>query len=138
MQPGDTLVVWRLERLGCSFKQVVEHVEALQQRQIGLRSLDEGIDTTGSNGTAQLRVFAALVACEHNLWSERTLTGLGLARARGRRGGRKPKMTSDRVQQTVQLMKNPDMSVQQICKTLGISSSTLYRYVTPTGEVRKE
>jgi DNA invertase Pin-like site-specific DNA recombinase len=138
MQPGDTLVVWRLDRLGCSFKQVVEHVEALQRRQLGLRSLHEEIDTTGPDGPAQLRVFAALVACEHNLWSERTLTGLGIARARRRLGGRKPKMTPDMIQQAAQLIKNPDISVQQICQQLAISRATLYRYVSPTGEVRQE
>jgi DNA invertase Pin-like site-specific DNA recombinase len=82
MQPGDTLVVCRLERLGCSFKQVVQRIEELQCRQVGLRSLHEQIDTTGPDGPAQLRVFAALVACEDTLSSERTHTGLAIARAR--------------------------------------------------------
>jgi DNA invertase Pin-like site-specific DNA recombinase len=138
MQPGDTLVVWRLDRLGCSFKQVVEHVEALQRRQLGLRSVHEQIDTTGPDGSAQLRVFAALVACERTPLSERTQTGLGLARARGRLGGRKPKMTPDMVQQAAQLMQNPAVSLNEICQTLKIGRTTLYRYVSPKGEVREE
>lgn len=137
LQPGDTLVVCRLDRLACSFKQVVEHVEALQQRQIGLRSLHEGIDTNGSDGPSQLRVFTALASCERTLRSERTHTGLAFARARGRLGGRPRRITPDQVNLMAQLMKNPDASVQQICEQFDISRTTLYRYVSPTGEVRQ-
>jgi len=100
--------------------------------------LHEQIDTTGPDGPAQLRVFAAVVACDRTLLSERTRTGLSFARARGRAGGSKRRVTPDMVQRAAQLMQNPDVSVPQICQQLAISRATLYRYVSPTGEVRKE
>jgi DNA invertase Pin-like site-specific DNA recombinase len=137
MQPGDTLIVCRFDRLGYSFRQVVQTIEELQRRQLGLRSLHEEIDTTGPDGPAQLRVIAALVACDRTLLSERTQLGLDFARVRGRFGGRKRQVTADMVQQAAQLMQNPDVSVQQICQQLAISRATLYRYVSPTGEVRQ-
>jgi len=137
MHPGDTLVVERLACLGCSFKQVVQTIEYLQQRQIGLRTLHEQIDTAGPDGPAQLRVLMAFVACQRSLLRERTQTGLDIARIRGRLGGRRRTMTPTKVAQAVQLRKNPALSVQQICQTLGISIATLYRYVSPTGEVRQ-
>lgn len=138
LHPGDTLVGERLACLGCSFKQVVHQIEHLQQRQIGLRSLQEQIDTAGPDGPAQLRVLMAFVACQRQLLSERTQTGLDIARTRGRLGGRRRTMTPAKLAHAVQLRKNPALSVQQICQTLGISCATLYRYVSPTGEVRQD
>jgi DNA invertase Pin-like site-specific DNA recombinase len=116
---------------------VVQNIEGLQRRQIGLRSLHEQIDTTGPDDPAQLRVFAAVVACDRTLLSERTQTGLSFA-TRGRSGGSKRRVTPAMVQRAAQLMQNPDVSVQQICQQLSISRATLYRYVSPTGAVRKE
>ena len=137
MQPGDTLVVWRLDRLGRSLQDVVQKVEELARRQIGLRSLQEGIDTRGPAGRYQLQAFSALAECQRTLLRERTKVGLSAARARGRQGGRKRAMTPEMVQLAAQLVKDPALDTHEICTELGVSRSTLYRYVGPNGEVRR-
>lgn len=136
MRPGDTLVVWRLDRLGRSLKDLIQRVEELQQREIGFRSLHESIDTTSPGGKFQFHVFSALAEFERDLIRERTMAGLRAARARGKLGGRPKGMTPDKVKMAARLMKDPNVSAQEICKMLGVSRTTLYRYISPNGEVR--
>lgn len=137
VRSGDTLVVWRLDRLGRSLKDLVQRVEQLRERGVGFRSLHENIDTTSSVGKFQFHVFSALAEFERELIRERTLAGLQAARARGRMGGRKRSMTPEKVKMAARLMKDPAISVEEICRTLGVSRTTLYRYVTPEGKVRQ-
>ena len=137
VRSGDTLVVWRLDRLGRSLKDLVQRVEQLRERGVGFRSLHENIDTTSSVGKFQFHVFSALAEFERELIRERTMAGLQAARARGRMGGRKRSMTPEKVKMATRLMKDPAISVEEICRTLGISRTTLYRYVTPEGTVRQ-
>lgn len=134
---GDTLVVWRLDRLGRSLKDLLQRVEELQQRQIEFRSLHESIDTTSPGGKFQFHVFSALAEFERDLIRERTMAGLKAARARGRLGGRPKGMTPEKVRMAARLMQDPDVSTVEICQTLGVSRTTLYRYVSPNGEVRQ-
>lgn len=141
VREGDTLVVWRLDRLGRSLKDLVQKVEALKTRQAGLRSLDEGIDTTGAGGTGHSAVFAALAAFERDVARARAQgspeAGRRSARARGRRGGRPKEMTAEKLELAVRLMKDPAVSIGEICRRLAVSKSTLYRYVGPDGSVRE-
>lgn len=137
MQPGDTLAVWRLDRLGRSLQDVVHKIEELSRRRIGLRSLQEDIDTAGPYGQRQIEVFSALVAFERDLRRERTLAGLQIARAQGRFGGRRREVSPETVQTAARLMKDPAVSTREICELLGMSRATLYRYVSPEGEIRK-
>jgi DNA invertase Pin-like site-specific DNA recombinase len=138
MREDDTLVVWRLDRLGRSLKDLVQKVEELQSRNIGFRSLQESIDTTSPSGKFQFHVFSALAEFERDLIRARTQAGLQAARARGRMGGRPREMTPEKLKLAVKLMKDPEIPIPQICKTLGIAKSTLYRYVGPKGEVREQ
>jgi len=127
---GDTIVVWKLDRLGRSLKHLIEVVEDLQRRGVGFRTLTEHLDTTTPGGKLIFHIFGALAEFERNLIRERTLAGLTAARARGRKGGRKPIISDDRRLQLVkQLAADKANSVPFICKTLGISRSTFYRYL---------
>jgi DNA invertase Pin-like site-specific DNA recombinase len=128
---GDTLVVWRLDRLGRSLKDLIALVEELENRQIGLRSLQENIDTTTSGGRLTFHLFGALAEFERNLIRERTQAGLQAARARGRKGGRRPKLTPQQVEIGRALAADPKRSVASICKHLEISRPTYYRYIAP-------
>jgi DNA invertase Pin-like site-specific DNA recombinase len=134
---GDTLVVWRLDRFGRSLKDLVERVERLRERGVGFRSLQEGIDTTSPSGKLVFHVFASLAEFERELIRERTMAGLASARARGRKGGRPPKMDARKVDLASKLMRDPDVSVQEVCDAVGVAPATLYRYVAPDGGVRK-
>ena len=136
MRAGDTLIIWRLDRLGRSLKEVIQKVEELHREAIGFRSMEDEIDTTQPEGQYQIFVFSALVRCQRNLIRQRTRSGLRAARARGRMGGRKREMTPVKVQQAARLMKEPDVSIREICATLGVAKSTLYRYVSPKGDIR--
>lgn len=136
LRPDDTLVVWRLDRLGRSLKDLVARVEELRSRGIGFRSLHESIDTTSSVGKFQFHVFSALAEFERDLIRDRTLAGLRAARARGRLGGRPKGMTPAKVKMAARLMQDRSVSIQEICRTLGVSRTTLYRYVAPDGQVR--
>lgn len=136
---GDTLVVWRLDRLGRSLKDLVQRVEDLRQRQAGLRSLHEGIDTTSASRTGHADVFLALAAFERDAARERAQRAAEAgrsARARGRMGGRPKEMTAEKLELAVRLMKDPEVSISEICRTLDVSKSTLYRYVGPDGRIR--
>jgi DNA invertase Pin-like site-specific DNA recombinase len=130
---GDTLVVWRLDRLGRSLKHLIETVSALHERKIGFKSITENIDTTTSGGKLIFHVFGALAEFERDLIRERTQAGLLAARARGRRGGRPRTPALNDVKKVLiaqSLYNDKNNTIADICKTLHISRSTLYRYVT--------
>jgi len=129
VRSGDTLVVWRLDRLGRSLKDLIALVEDLEQRQIGFRSLQESINTTTSGGKLIFHVFGALAEFERNLMRERTQAGLQAARARGRKGGRQHKLTPGQIEIGRSLAADPKRSVTSICEHLGISRPTYYRYI---------
>src|SRR5215204_2922694 len=125
---GDTIVVWRLDRLGRSLQHLIATVTALKDRGIGFRSLTEQIDTTTSGGKLIFHVFGALAEFERDLIGERTHAGLAAARARGRTGGR-PRKLADPKQLALakRLYADGETDVATICRTLGISRATLYR-----------
>lgn len=128
LRPGDTLVVWRLDRLGRSLKHLIETIEKLESQGVGFQSVTESIDTTTSGGKLVFHIFAALAEFERTLIRERTRAGLKAARARGRQGGR-PKVLSEEKRKMAQALRDdPTQSIQTICKTLGISRTTFYRY----------
>ncbi len=132
LRPGDSLVVWKLDRLGRSLKHLIETATALQQRGIGFKSLTEQIDTTTSSGKLIFHVFGALAEFERDLIRERTQAGLAAARARGRRGGhpRAASLDSPRKVAIAQSLYNDKSnSIADICKTLRVSRATLYRYI---------
>ena len=132
LEPRDTLVVWRLDRLGRSMSHLVSLVEELLGKGIGFRSLQDGaIDTTTASGELMFNIFSSLAQFERQLIQERTQAGLAAARARGRLGGRRPISPVDpRVVTTKRLHKDRSLSIDQICKTLGISRPTFYRYLS--------
>ena len=128
---GDTLLVWRLDRLGRSMAHLVQLVEGLGQRGIGFRSLCDGaIDTTTASGELIFNIFSSLAQFERRLIQERTRAGLAAARARGKQGGRK-KMAADdpKVLMAKNMHKNHGMPINTICKTLNISRASFYRYI---------
>jgi len=128
LRPGDTLVVWRLDRLGRSLQHLIEVVAALAERGIGFKSLTEQIDTTTSGGKLIFHVFGALAEFERDLIRERTHAGLAAARARGRLGGRPKKLaTAQQVAAARALYDGGQTDIATICATLGISRATLYR-----------
>lgn len=135
---GDTLVVWRLDRLGRSLKDLIETVNALHARGIGFKSLQEQIDTTTSGGKLVFHVFGALAEFEREVIRERTQAGLQAARARGRKGGRPRSMDRKKVAMAKKLLADPSTRVVDVCGVLQISRSTLYRHVgAQTGAARK-
>ena len=129
MRSGDTLVVWKLDRLARSLRQLVETVEDLEGQGIGFKSLTETIDTTTSGGKLIFHIFAALAEFERSIIRERTQAGLASARARGRIGGRPPALSDKDVTAAKTMLSNPDISVEEVAQHLGISPSTLYRYI---------
>ena len=131
LQAGDVLLVWRLDRLGRSMAHLVTLVEQLKERGIGFRSICDGvIDTTTASGELIFNLFSALAQFEQRLIQERTRAGLSAARARGKQGGRKPLPPTDpKVLTAKKMYQDRSVEVQDICKTLSISRSTLYRYV---------
>ncbi len=129
MREGDTLVVWKLDRLARSIKQLIETVEGLEKRGIGFRSLTETIDTTTSGGKLVFHVFAGLAEFERSLIRERTRAGLDAARARGKKGGRPPKLNADDLKAAKALLADPEINVEEIARRLGVSSATLYRHM---------
>jgi DNA invertase Pin-like site-specific DNA recombinase len=133
LREGDTLVVWRLDRLGRSFKHL-ETVTALKQQGIAFKSITENIDTSTATGQLVFHIFGALAEFERNLITERTMAGLEAARARGRTGGR-PRLTSaaGKVAMAKKLYRDRTLSIPEICKTLNISKATLYRWVSAGG-----
>jgi DNA invertase Pin-like site-specific DNA recombinase len=126
---GDTLIVWKLDRLTRSMKQLIETIEMLRSRDIGFRSLTEAIDTTTAQGVLVFHMFSALAEFERALIRERTRAGLVAAKRAGRIGGRPPKMTEDDLDVARTLLANSDMTVADIAGRLGVSPATLYRYL---------
>jgi DNA invertase Pin-like site-specific DNA recombinase len=135
---GDVLIVWKLDRLGRSLKHLIETVNQLHEKGVGFASVQESIDTTTPGGKLVFHVFGALAEFERELIRERTNAGLKAARARGKKGGRKEKLTPQQVEIARAMVKDPNISIGSICKTLKISKPTLYRYVPAPGKKRKE
>lgn len=141
MNAGDTLLVWKLDRLGRDLRHLVNTVHHLTERGIGLKVLTgEGtaIDTTTASGKLVFGIFAALAEFERALISERTVAGLASARARGRTGGRPYKMTPAKVCLAMAAMGHKETKVGVLCAELGVTRQTLYRHVSPTGELRPD
>ena len=125
MRRGDTLVVWKLDRLARSLKDLVEIVHDLNGRQIGFRSITEAIDTTSSGGRLVFHIFGALAEFEHSLIRERTVAGLAAARARGRKGGRKPSMTPADARKAAAMLSDPNITKTEVARHFGVTRATL-------------
>ena len=137
LREGDILVVWRLDRLGRSLKHLIETITQLNNRKIGFKSIQENIDTTTSGGKLVFHIFGALAEFERDIIRERTKAGLQAARARGRFGGRpraKTLNTPKKVAMAQALYNDKNNTIDEICKTLNISRSTLYRYIKTVNE----
>ena len=140
LRAGDTLIVWKLDRLGRSLRDLVNIVNDLADREINFKVLTghgASIDTTTPAGRMVFGIFASLAEFERDLISERVRAGLKAARARGRHGGRKPALTPAKIRLAQAAMKNRDTSVPALSKELGISTMTLYRYISPEGKLRE-
>lgn len=129
LRPGDTLVVWRLDRLGRSLRHLIETVKQLEADGIGFRSLRESIDTTTPGGRLVFHIFGALAEFERDLIRERTQAGLAAARARGRTGGRKPVLTKAKADVARRMMDEGEHTMAEIAAVVGVSRATLYRQV---------
>ncbi len=127
LRKGDTLIVWRLDRLGRSLKHLLTLVEDFGTRGIGFVSLTESIDTTTSGGKLVFSIFGAIAEFERQIIRERTFAGLAAARARGRKGGRREQHHSKKIATAVKLADTSPDTIADICKQLGISRSTYYR-----------
>ena len=140
LRADDTLVVWKLDRLGRDLKHLVNTVQDLEERGIGFKVLSgQGahIDTTTASGKLVFGIFAALAEFERELIRERTIAGLQAARARGHKGGRRFGLTKAQVRLAQAAMKDRTTNISELCQELGIARGTLYRYVSPTGELRE-
>jgi len=133
LRPGDTLVVWKLDRLGRSLRHLVETMTGLAERGIGFRIVQESIDTTTPGGKLVFHVFAALAEFERDLVRERTSAGLAAARARGRRGGRPSVLTGHKLQVAREMYASKQYTVATIAKTLGVSRASIYRHLAKPG-----
>jgi DNA invertase Pin-like site-specific DNA recombinase len=127
-RPGDTLVVWKLDRLGRSLPHLVETVRELVARGVGFQSVQEQIDTTTSGGKLIFHLFASLAEFERDLIRERTNAGLSAARARGRKGGRPKGVDQKKQKAALALKKDAGHSIREICEIVGISRNTYYKY----------
>lgn len=130
VRPGDTLVVWRLDRLGRSLKHLMETVAWLGDRDVGFRSLHESIDTTTSTGRLVFHIFGALAEFERDLIVDRTRAGLMAARERGSRPGRRPSLSSDQVAVVRQMAAEGRLTTSAIAEVVGVSRATVYRCLT--------
>ena len=136
---GDVIVVWRLDRLGRNLRHLVNLVQDLNDRDIGIRVLagqGASIDTTTPSGKLVFALFAALAEFERELIRERTLAGLASARARGRKGGRPHALSKAQVRLAQAAMAQRDTKVSELCLELGVTKATIYRYVAPDGSLR--
>ena len=136
----DVLVVWRLDRLGRSLKDLIELVNQLEERKIGFKSLQDPVDTTSPGGMLVFHIFGALAEFERNLIRERTKAGLAAARARGKKGGRRRALNAEQTQRLYELYDdinadgNRKYTIKEICEMMGISRSTLYSYLAERNE----
>ncbi|RKS80658.1 DNA invertase Pin-like site-specific DNA recombinase [Motilibacter peucedani] len=130
LRPGDTLVVWRLDRLGRSLRHLIDTVTALDEREVGFRSLRESIDTTTAGGRLVFHLFGALAQFEREIIKDRTVAGLAAARARGRVGGRPTKLTDRQRREARRMYDARELTVEQIGEVLGVSRTTIYRALT--------
>jgi DNA invertase Pin-like site-specific DNA recombinase len=133
---GDELVVWKLDRFGRSLRELIDLVNELRDRGVEFVSLRESIDTTTPGGKLVFHVFGAVAEFERDLILERTTAGLEAARARGRRGGRKPAMDEGKIALASRLMRDRETPISEVCEAVGVSRATLYRYVGPDGTPR--
>lgn len=129
LRAGDSLVVWKLDRLARSLKQLIETVELLESRSIGLRSLTEAIDTTTAGGKLVFHVFGALAEFERSIIRERTKAGLDAARARGKKGGRPPALVAKDLAAAKAMLSDPEITMEEVAKRLKVAPSTLYRHM---------
>lgn len=127
LRPGDTLVVWKLDRLGRTTHQLVGLLEQFEREGVKLQSLQDGIDPSTTMGKAMLQIGAVFAEMERNLIRERTKAGLSAARARGRLGGRKPTVTPAHLDTARRLMADEDLSMAEIASRVGVGRTTLYR-----------
>ena len=127
LRPGDTWVVWRLDRLGRSLRHLIDTVTGLDERQVGFRSLRENIDTTTAGGRLVFHLFGALAQFEREIIRDRTVAGLAAARARGRVGGRPSKLSAEQVRQAQRMYDARELTVEQIGQVLGVSRTSIYR-----------
>ena len=141
LREGDTLMVWKLDRLGRNLRHLINTVHDLTARGVGLKVLTgqgAAIDTTSAAGKLVFGIFAALAEIERELISERTVAGLASARARGRKGGRPFKMTAAKLRLAMASMGQPETKVGELCAEMNITRQTLYRHVSPKGELRPD
>ena len=141
LREGDTLMVWKLDRLGRNLRHLINTVHDLTARGVGLKVLTgqgAAIDTTSAAGKLVFGIFAALAEFERELISERTVAGLASARARGRKGGRPFKMTAAKLRLAMASMGQPETKVGELCAEMNITRQTLYRHVSPKGELRPD
>ena len=129
IRAGDTLVVWKLDRLARSVRQLVETAADLESREIGLRVLTQAIDTTTPGGRLAFHVFAAVAEFERELALERTHAGLATARAAGRRGGRRPAMGDAEIRRAKAMLNDPNITVEEVAQQMNVKPSTLYRHI---------
>ena len=129
MREGDTLVVWKLDRLARSLKQLIETVEGLEARGIGFKILTENIDTTTPGGKLTFHIFASLAEFERALIRERTIAGLAVARAKGRVGGRPTRLDEAGIATAVAMLGSTKLTVAEVAKRLGVGPATLYRHL---------
>lgn len=125
LRKGDVLVVWKLDRLARSLKDLVEIVQDLHDGDVGFKSLTESIDTTSSGGRLVFHIFGALAEFEHDLIRERTIAGLEAARARGRKGGRKPAMSDSDVKKAAAMLLDPNITKKEVAEHFGVVRTTL-------------
>ena len=128
LRAGDTLVVWRLDRLGRSLSHLIKVTTELEERGVGFKSLQEGIDTTTSGGKLIFHIFGALAEFERSLIRERTHAGLKAARARGRNGGRPKLLDARKLAVAEALLRDPELTVAEVAEQVGVARSTLYTY----------
>jgi DNA invertase Pin-like site-specific DNA recombinase len=129
LRAGDVLVVWRLDRLGRSLKDLIEWVNYLDKQEVALTSLEEAINTSSATGKLVFHIFGALAEFERQLIRERTQAGLAAARARGRRGGRPKALNAEKRALAIQLYEEKKIAIKDICELMGISKPTLYTYI---------
>ena len=141
LRKNDTLVIWKLDRLGRDLRHLINTVHDLTAREVGLKVLTghgSAIDTTTAAGKLVFGIFAALAEFEREMIKERTLAGMASARARGRKGGRPHKMTTAKLRLAMASLGNVETKIGPLCEELGITKQTLYRHVSPKGELRDD